>query len=60
MLGQAVLRAEEDEGGRHDVQQERQDDPQGCQEDRTHGARAPGNGWFSSLGDFTARTDGTK
>ena len=43
MLGQAVLRAEEDEGGRHDVQQERQDDPQGCQEDRTHGARAPGN-----------------
>ena len=46
MVGEAVLRAEEDEGGRHNVQQEREDDPEGGQEDRTHGARAPKNSWL--------------
>ena len=51
MLGEAVLRAEEDEGGRHNVQQEREDDPEGGQEDRTHGTRAPENSWFISLGE---------
>ena len=42
MLGEAVLRAEEDEGGRHHVQQEQEDDPEGRQEDRSREARAPG------------------
>ena len=59
MLGQAVLRAEEDEGGRHDVQQEREDDPEGGQEDRTQGARAPENSWYH-FRELTVRNNGTK